>query len=180
MKKIIIIALIFIAVIILVIVGIFIFSKIKETIALKNQEVLIENADGEFRAFSFNNSYKNDMDESRGDSTYYYLKSNKLFLELWGFGREDIVEKEISISPKEFLALQKDVSLWIEKYDILALAKAELESTPSETEEYATDVQGSFYIKIYYSGAEDIVLSEMPPNYHEMLADLDLIFSSYY
>ncbi len=180
MKKVFAIALIIIAAIILIIVGIFILIKIKENIALKNQIEHIENADGEFRAFSFNNTYKNDMDESRGDSAYYYLKSNKLFLELWGYGREDIVEKEISISPKEFLELQKEVSLWIEKYDILALAKAELESTHSETEEYATDVHGSFYIKIYYSGAEDIVLTAMPSNYHEMLEDLDVIFSSYY
>ncbi len=157
----------------------FIFNIVKKTSAVSASQIDVSTSvAGAFRAFSFNNSYKNDMDEGLGDSRYYYLSSGKVVLELWGYNSDDVIDKETSISPEEFEKLQQDILSWIEKYDIEALAKNEADATQQD-EEFATDTHSSFSITIYYRNADDVVLTAFPDKYTEMLSDLDEIFSDY-
>ncbi len=178
MRKFIIIALLIVTLIAIIFIGFSILIATKKTTALNAQNNLSDTFNVELRAFSFNQTYKNDMDEGRGDSYYYYLKKNKLTIELWGYGSEDVIEKEINIGDEEFELLRQDILLWIEKYNILGLAKTEFEQN-SQQEQYATDVHGSFYIKLYYTNYDDIVVTTFPANYKEMQSDLDEIFSEY-
>ncbi len=179
MKSIFIIIIFIVILALIVLTAFFIFNIVKKPSAVSASQIeMPDSTTGEFRAFSFNNSYKNDMDEGLGDSRYYYLSSGKVVLELWGYASEDVIDKETKISPEEFEILKSDILGWIEKYDISGLASSEAATTPQD-EEFATDVHSSFSITIYYSNADDVILTAFPNEYNEMLSDLDEIFSDY-
>ncbi len=179
MKKIYFIVLLIAVIIAIILAGVFIFNKMHASNLLKNQIDSIDNFDGDIRAFSFNNSYANDMADGRGDSQYYYLKKSTLTLELWGYGREDVIDKEIDITPEEFSMLKQDVLAWIDKYDVLAMAKTELQKA-AESEEHATDIHSSFSVKIYCANFDTIIMTAHSGNIDDMVRDLDEIFADYF
>ncbi len=173
MKNFLIIAVVLIVVVVIISIAISIYKSIgKDENSLSNQD-----SDTILRSFSFNHSEKNDMDDGMGDSRYFYLSNTKVVIELWGYGREDVVDIETKINTEEYLILEQDILDLIEKYSIEPPTQSVDDNF--EDDVYVTDQHSSFSITIRYRDSQTVSITAFPDNYFDMVADLEEIFASY-
>ncbi len=130
-------------------------------------------------SFSFNRHYRNAMSEDKGDKEYFYLSNNKVVVKLYGYGREEVIDKETKINTKEYLFLKSEIIVWIDKYDVYTLAKDEFVGNILEPEIQITDVSSGFEINIYDCEFNITKVTNIPNNYIQMLNDLETIFKDF-
>ncbi len=178
MKKIIILVLI--VVVILVALLVYGFIDLNNYMNNSDDEQAESGTDGELRSFSFNRSYKNDMDDGPGDSQYYYLSTSKIVLEIWGYDSDIVIEKTIKIDSAEFELLKAKIENLIEKYDIESLADAQSQAESDDEDDiYITDSHSDFSIDIRRYNRDTLSLNTFPDGVNEMVADLNDIFADY-
>ncbi len=132
----------------------------------------------EFYSISIGRSYRNDLSDDIGDKQYYYLSDDKVVIRIWGYGQDEVIDKETSISLDEFEYLRKEILELIQKYSILELLDSKTNNSSSE-ESYVTDQHVGTFVEIYTDEFELLTINDYPSNYEEMLIELDDILVEY-
>ncbi len=119
--------------------------------------------------FSLSRLTGNHMAEGSRNSTYYYLSTKKIVIEVTDL---DCDEKS-SITPEQFAELEVQLIALIERY------KLKEWTPPPPPEFYPTDEINSFRIDIKYADGEKISINSYPKHYQSIMADLAVIFAPY-